>query len=356
MISLALALLKSFTRDRGTLLLAFLAPLAFSALFGSFYVHLDSPNGTRFDVALVTTEPASPHAKDLSAAILKRAAGRVHISLATHDPVHCDAVIIVPHELDGATSPVIIESRFPLPGLNDALRMLVQAANADLVSTSSNIKAPSIEIEDQTKHGIMLRQNAAGIPVLFVLFALSSLVGRGLTEDALGLRDRLASAGLNRRRQELASVLALTTIAWVQIAVTLGLLVVVFGVQPASLFGLLLTTTFTASASAAFISLLAVLCGSRARFAAVAPVVVLLLSGLAGSMVPIEILPDVLAQPSRWLFTRWSIEACAGAINGGEFLASVGLLCAWTLGCLAVLLVIVDARRPWSPQTVGGAH
>ena len=52
MIALVRAMLRAFASDRGALLLAFLAPVAFFTMFALFFRHLDSPSGVSFDVVV----------------------------------------------------------------------------------------------------------------------------------------------------------------------------------------------------------------------------------------------------------------------------------------------------------------
>lgn len=353
MIWLALALLRGFARDRGTMLFALLAPVAFTGLFGLFYAHLDASNGTRFEIALRVPAESSPMARSLAESIVRLAVGRLRIEVLTdepEDPAGFDGFIRIPSDAGAPHARVEIESRFPLPGLNDALHLLVLAAAAE--ARADRDAGPPSEadrwtpaIDDRTRPGRLLRGNAAAIPVLFVLFSLSSLVGRGLGEDSAGFRDRLVVLGLPRQRQALASVLALSAIGLIQMSATFVLLGLGFGVWPDSPLGLAAALLVSALACASFVSLVAELCGSRPRFAAVAPVTALLLGGLSGSMVPIEILPDGLAAPSRWLFTRWSIEACAAAVGDGRVAPDALRLAAWTAGCLAALWLVASARR-----------
>jgi hypothetical protein len=336
---LALALLRGFARDRGALLFALFAPLAFGALFGMLYTHLDSRDGIRFSIALVVADDCSPPSRKLAEAILARSGGRLVIERAKEPAARADAVIRIPPSDAAAGALATIESRYPLPGLNDAVRLLVEAAHAEASLHACGGTASPLPIEDLTQRGMLLRRNAAGIPVLFALFAISSLAARGLGDDAAGLRDRLASLGVSRRKQLLSIIGAWTVVASVQMTATFAMLAAVFGVLPVSAAGLAVAAVASAAAIASTISLLAEVAGSRARFAAAAPIVALVLGGLSGSMVPVEILPEALAAPSRWLFTRWCIEACAAALEDGAIWSHVAQLGCWTVACTAVLWI-----------------
>jgi hypothetical protein len=53
-------------------------------------------------------------------------------------------------------------------------------------------------------------------------------------------------------------------------------------------------------------------------------------------MVPVAVLPELLAAPSRWLFSGWSVEACLRAIEGTLAATELGLLAASSVVMLTV--------------------
>ena len=92
----------------------------------------------------------------------------------------------------------------------------------------------------------------------------------------------------------------------------------------------------------AFVAL-AALCGSRARFVAIAPVITWVLSALSGSMIPRILLPSSIASVCGWLFPAWAIDACSAAIDGRFDGRSIGLLTAMSVASTLVALFV--ARR-----------
>jgi hypothetical protein len=82
---------------------------------------------------------------------------------------------------------------------------------------------------------------------------------------------------------------------------------------------------------------LAAACRTRARFAAVSPVVTLVLSGLGGSMVPAVLMPPAVAAASRWMFTSWAIQACEAGLQGtGGATLPIAMLGAWAVAMLGL--------------------
>jgi hypothetical protein len=344
MIALSAALLRAFASDRGALALAFVAPIAFFALFAAFFRHLDDPNGMRIEVALMvsSTEPAATR---LANAIEARSSGRIVVTRAA-DPVpiraidRASAVITIPRDFDPDHPAVEIESLLPLPGTGDAVAQLVAAAGA-AGNDADGLQMPPIAVRDHTRHGALMRAAAPGIPVLFMLFALSSLAARGLGDDEAGLGERLRSLGVSSTARMLAQFAALTVIALSQLVATLAFAAIAFGLVPASPLGLAGAAVAGAASCAAFVVALSEACGNRARFTAIAPVFTLVLAGLGGSMVPTVLLPEALASPSRLIFTGWSIEACVRAIDGRSAPVELLSLAVFTAACLSVAALFV---------------
>jgi ABC-type multidrug transport system permease subunit len=179
---------------------------------------------------------------------------------------------------------------------------------------------------------------------MFALFSCSSLALRGLADEGAGFGDRLRSLRIGRLRRVGARMLALGLIAGVQLACTFAFAAAVFGIVPASPAALVAAVVASAAAIASTVVALAALCGTRARFAAVSPVVTLVLSGLGGSMVPLVLMPPAIAWPSRALFSAWAIEACSAGLRAGSSVPALALLAAWT----AAMLVVASATEPES--------
>jgi ABC-2 type transport system permease protein len=240
----------------------------------------------------------------------------------------------------GARPRVAIRSESPLPGVADAVREVVRATVADAFHDG----AASVEVDDRSVGGTLLGASAAGIAVMFALFSCSSLALRGLADEGAGFGDRLRSLRIGRLRRVSARMLALGLIAGVQLAWTFAFAAAVFGILPASPAALVAAVVASASAIASTVVALAALCGTRARFAAVSPVVTLVLSGLGGSMVPLVLMPPAIAWPSRVLFSAWAIEACSAGLRAGSSVPALALLAAWT----AAMLVVASATEPES--------
>ena len=341
MIALVRAMLRAFVSDRGALLLAFLAPVAFFAMFALFFRHLDSPSGVSFDV-VVTAPAGNADAERFVRTIVAAPHGRIHAwtSLADVPDGRADAFIDLDAGFRGTRPRVAIRSESPLPGVGDAVREVVRATVADAFHDG----AASVEVDDGSVGGTLLGASAAGIAVMFALFSCSSLALRGLADEGAGFGDRLRSLRIGRLRRVGARVVALGLLACVQLAWTFVFAAAVFGIVPASPAGLAAALVTSAAAIASTVVALATVCRTRARFAAVSPVVTLVLSGLGGSMVPLVLMPPALAWPSRALFSAWAIEACSAGLRSGASMPALALLAAWTVG----MLLVASAAEPGS--------
>jgi len=339
MIALALALLRSFAADRAGLALAFVAPIAFFTLFALFFQHLESPAGARFPIAIVI-ESRSVAAERLADALLARGSERISVKRVETAPSADTGVrgfvgeIRIPSDFDPDAPVVVIDSRWPLPGVADALRQMVAAAGASVDGVGE--VGSSVRVIDRSSSGALTRAALPGIAIMFILFALSAHAGRGVGDDESGLGERLCSLGVTAKRRMLARFATLGSVAFLQLVATFAYAAFVFGIFPESPVALLAATLLAAIACAAFTSALCELCGTRARFASISPIATLVLAGLGGSMVPVALLPEFLAVPSRWLFSGWAVEACLRAIEGKLAVTELGLLAA---SCIGMLLV-----------------
>jgi ABC-2 type transport system permease protein len=154
------------------------------------------------------------------------------------------------------------------------------------------------------------------------------------------LQDRLRSLGVSAAASTAARIVAISVIAWCQLALTLVWAALAFQLVPGSALTLMFASFVASVTSAAFFVALAALCGSRARFVAIAPVITLVLSALSGSMIPRILLPTSIASVGGWLFPAWAIDACSAAIDGRFDGQAIGLLAAMSIASTVVALAI----------------
>lgn len=330
MISMAWHILRAFVADRQAAALAILAPIALFTLLALFYRHLESPQGLHFEVAFVDRS-GTPDGAAFARALESAEGGRLEIRPSEPDRVAA-VEIVVPEGFTRGQPRVCATTHSPIPGLQEAA---VQVVNAAHLRAFGGAVVP-IELDIGGDAQGLLREGAVGAGVIFMLFAAASLVGRGLGDDAAGFRDRMRALGVGQARFLGARTLAIAAIASVQLALTFAWAALAFNVVPRAPLALLAATAMTAWACAASYVLLASLCGTRARLAAAAPVVSMLLSALSGAMIPRPLLPEGIAAVGGFLFPSWSIWACEAAIGGAVAAVPLALLAAWGAACLVL--------------------
>ena len=345
MISLAIAILRSFLRDKSTLLIALIAPIAFFLMFAIFYRHLDSPKGVQFQIALVSKN--SPDADLFAEAILLRHDAYLELTrivettnILAADYLNFDAVIILDENFSRNHLSVEMVSYSPFPGISSALRTLVIATAAEVFAQNN----PPLIIHDRTTTGGLLRSSTPGIPVLFVLIAISSLVARGIADEESGLADRICSLGVSRKTQILSRMIALTTLAFVQMLTIFLIAAAFFKIFPIAIFSLTVVTLAGSIALTSFITVLAGICRSRARFALIAPVATLILATLGGGIIPLKLLPPAIATLSNYSFTGWTTAACAQSIDGVIPFPLIGLLICFDVLMLCAAISLAPRR------------
>jgi ABC-2 type transport system permease protein len=177
------------------------------------------------------------------------------------------------------------------------------------------------------------------------MFALSSLVSRGLADDAAGLAARLRSGGFGDFTIITARCLVMTLIGTAQIIVTLAWAAVFFGIVPDAPVAILTAGAMGAFCISAFFALVAAVCGRRGRFVAVAPVLTLVLAGLSGAFIPRFLLPPEVASAGGMLFPCWMIDACRAAIDGRLDLLRILGLPMFGLMCMVGAAAITRWKR-----------
>jgi ABC-2 type transport system permease protein len=334
MTRLLAVLLRSFARDRATLVFSLAAPLAFFALAGSFYRHLESEHGVVIHVT-VDDQSETDDGRLLADALRESATPPLSVDdAAGARPTVAAIRINAGFRRDGGT--VRIENQVPFPGGKDLLRQFVDKAWSVAFGQRT---AHRVEMIDRP--GLLVRDAASGVSVVFMMFAVSSLVARGLADDAAGFGLRLRALGMSALAVVTARCTAMAMIGLSQVIVTLALAAIAFGVVPVRPIAVLVVSAIGALAVAAFYCLLASACGRRSRFVAVAPVVTLVLAGLSGALIPRIVLPEAVARAGALLFPSWIIDATRSAMEGELDVARLVGLAGVSAGALVLAAVLV---------------
>ena len=152
---------------------------------------------------------------------------------------------------------------------------------------------------------------AAGIGVMFLLFAVSGRSAILIEERESGVLKRMLAARLSLTQLLLGRWLFLAVLGAVQVTIMFVWASLVFGLElwtPRHLAGFAAVTLAAAAAAAAFGLVLSAACRTRAQLGGVAAVVVLILSALGGSMFPRFLMPESLERVGRLTFNAWALD------------------------------------------------
>ena len=152
---------------------------------------------------------------------------------------------------------------------------------------------------------------AAGLGVMFLLFAVSGRAAILIEERESGVLTRLLSSSLGLTRLLVGRWLFLTALGAVQVSVMFVWGALVFGLDlwtPRHLVGFAVLTTVTAAAAAAFGLVLASACRTRAQLHGVAAVTILILSAFGGSLFPRFLMPEAMRTLGLATFNAWALD------------------------------------------------
>lgn len=323
MIALARAMLGAFAADRVSVVLSLLAPVAFFTLIGSFYAHLERPDGVRIEI-VVQDDSGTEDGRRLADAVSTCARDPIIVrqgsAASSSGPF---ATIVLPARFTRREGAVEILTGVPFPGGTGLVRQLVELS----AWTAFGPSFPEIPVTVESAPSRLVRDASVGICLVFMMFSVSSLASRGLADDAAGLRRRLAALGVGPLSLSGARAAVMTAVGFAQMVATFLWARLAFGVVPGS-NGALLAAAFAGSfAVAGFTVFLAAACGSRPRFAAASPVIVLVLAAGSGALIPRFLLPAWAAAPGTFMFPSWAIDSSRAAMDGQfDLLHMTGLL------------------------------
>lgn len=332
-------------RDRVALVLTFVLPLIFFSIFASVFGAMDQEGGRRIVTVLVVEDdhPASSELAGLlrgeeileilepeGGAGRDQALGLVRSGQATL------AVVIPPgfgESLAEGLAPVPIEllsdrSNPMALGLVSGLlrsrvlelgfQALADAGAFDEVVPPTAAGAAArgplelrvVDVLGGEKKRPSVAFFAAGIGVMFLLFAVSGRSAILIEERESGVLQRMLAARVTMNQLLLGRWLFLLVLGASQVAVMFAFAALAFGLDLWTwrhLAGFAVITLAAAAAAAAFGLVLSSACRSRAQLNGVAAVTILILSALGGSMFPSFLMPDRLQAIGRLTFNSWAL-------------------------------------------------
>ncbi|MGV2342152.1 MAG UNVERIFIED_CONTAM: ABC transporter permease [Planctomycetaceae bacterium] len=150
---------------------------------------------------------------------------------------------------------------------------------------------------------------AAGIAVLFLLFACTGHAGTMLDEAESGTLDRILASHAGLLQILGGKWLGIFLMGCLQLTVMFVFADVVFGIElRRNAVGFVVMAVCTSAATSGFALLLATLCRSRAQLNAAATVIILSMSAIGGSMIPRFVMSERMKELGRWSFNAWALD------------------------------------------------
>jgi ABC-2 type transport system permease protein len=221
-----------------------------------------------------------------------------------------------------------------------------QADSTDALSGILRVKVT--EVLGEKKDNGMVSFYAAGIAVMFLLFSCSAGAGVLLDELDSGTLDRVLTTRVGMNGLLLGKWTWLTLLGMLQILVMFLWAMVVFKLDFLHhLPGFAVMAFFTAATAATFGLVLATACRTRQQLGGISTIVILMMSGLGGSMFPRIFMSDGMQKLGLLTFNAWALDGFVKVFwrnaSLAELLPQVGVLSAFALAFATVARL--QARR-----------
>lgn len=403
------AMLLSFVRDRGALVMSFVLPLVFFLVFAAIFSsatgeHLRlrivladevrSPVSGRLlravarDPALVVVGDVRPRGDEARALVRSGAADLGLVVRAGAEPLGSHGglgpapLVVLVDPTKAVAAPMLTGlvqrayfSALPDVALGGVAALLESefvsldaAQKQELGASLEELRQDALEAEregravplgfDEMFERERLGGRAAGqnhvaysagaVAVLFLLFSAVHGALSLLEEREGGILDRVLAGPAGTSALVRGKLLFLVVRGFVEVSFIFAAAWLVYGVDlPGHLPGFAVTTLAAAAAAAGLALALTTACRSRRQAQTLSNVVILIVSAVGGSMVPRFFMPPAL-QDVGWLTpTTWALEAYTAVFWRDEPLAALALPVGMLLAFAAVATVLATrlARR-----------
>lgn len=150
---------------------------------------------------------------------------------------------------------------------------------------------------------------AAGVAVLFLLFACTGHAGTMLEEAESGTLDRILASHAGILQILGGKWLGIFFMGCLQLTVMFVFADIVFGIELAEHWlGFAVMAVCTSAATSAFALFLATMCRSRTQLNALATVIILSMSAIGGSMIPRFVMSERMKELGRFSFNAWALD------------------------------------------------
>ncbi len=173
---------------------------------------------------------------------------------------------------------------------------------------SSNLKSTPIIVEDKNKN-FGLIQAVAGTAVMMLLFSVAGMGSSMLTEKEDGTLKRLLYAPIKTSDILFGKMISTTFVAILQLVIMFNFAWLVFGLDIfINLPAIIIMIIATSLACAGFGMLLAAIGKTRKQVESFSTLIILVMSAIGGSMMPLAIMPAFMQQLAKISLNYWSIQ------------------------------------------------
>ncbi len=372
-------------RDRVALALTFLLPIVFFSVFALVFGGMDRDVARDIRSALVVEEDSSA-ANRMRDVLMSNKGMRVVTADLDGEPLtraqsleliqagQVDVAMVIPSNFSSQfasrreePAEVLLFTNSANPIAEPVGEMLLQAAAIEL-GLESYSRLVGQSAPDLRKGLIRVRVEsalegegkrpsiaffAAGIGIMFLLFAVSGRSAILIEERESGVLTRLMSSQLTFRQLLFSRWLFLAILGFCQVGVMFVWASIAFDLDlwsPRHLTGFIVMTAASAAAAASFGLLLASMCRSRAQLNGVSSVLILVMSAVGGSMFPRFLMPEQLQRLGLLTFNAWALDGYQKIfwydVGLVDLSLEVSVLLAATVVFFSVALAL--ARR-WQP-------
>lgn len=174
-------------------------------------------------------------------------------------------------------------------------------------SVSSELTVTPLAIKQGIRWGLI--QAVAGTLVMMLLFSMAGMGNSILEEKQEGTLKRLLFSPISASDFLYGKMIAALILAFVQISILLLFSYFVFGLDlfyhPFALFLMILTTAFACSGFGIFIASLG---SSQRQVESISTIVIIIMSAIGGSMIPLFLMPAFLQKVAMVSINYWAIQ------------------------------------------------
>jgi len=199
-----------------------------------------------------------------------------------------------------------------VPEVAAEVRAATPVVTSDAEQLMSSGLEPRISVDNPQatdQQNPRIAMYAAGIAVLFLLFACTGHAATMLEESESGTLDRILVSEAGLLQIVAGKWLGIYLMGCLQLTVMFVFAEAVFRIQLWRHWdGFLVMAGSTSAATASFAMLMATICRTRSQLQGAATVIILSMSAMGGSMIPRFVMSDRMKELGRWTFNAWALD------------------------------------------------